>query len=118
MKITLSTLTSALLGLSLLERKQVLVKVFRELPDRERKKLWEAVTFTVYDKARWSKIDGWMEKMFLRDYTLTPYKVAMMALRYFRMDRRMKPLMITLARRVKKRVHYRLKGNKTSSELK
>jgi len=42
----------------------------------------------------------------------------MMALRYFRLDRRMKPLMITLARRIKKRVRYKLKGNKTSSELK
>jgi len=118
MKITLSTLTSALLGLSLSERKRIIVRLFIGLPDRERKKLWEAVTFTVYDKTRWLKIDGWMEKMFLNDYALTPYKVAMMTLRYFRMDRRMKPLMITLARRVKKRVHYRLKGNKTSSELK
>lgn len=118
MKITLSTLTSALLGLSFLERKQVLVKVFRGLPERERKKLWEAVTFTVYDKARWAKIDSWMEKMFFRDYALTPYKVAMMALNYFRMDRRMKPLMITLARRVKMRVYYRLESNKTISESK
>lgn len=116
MKITLSTLTSALLGLSLSERKQVLVKVFRELPDRERKKLWEAVTLTVYDKTRWVKIDSWMEKMFLREYTLTPYKVAMMALRYFRLDRRMKPLMIALARRVKMRVYYRLRSNKTISK--
>lgn len=109
MKITLSTLTSALLALSPSERKQMFVKVFRELPDRERKKLWEAVTLTVYDRARWLKIDGWMEKMFLKEYTLTPYKVAMMALRYFRLNRRMKPLMITLARRIKMRVYYRLK---------
>ena len=118
MKITLSTLTSALLALSPSERRQMFVKVFRELPDREKKKLWEAVTFTMYDRARWLKIDGWMEKMFFKDYTLTPYRVAMMALRYFRLDRRMKPLMITLARRIKKRVRYKLKGNKTSSELK
>lgn len=111
MKITISTLTSALLALSSFERKRVVTDVLNALSKADQKDFWEAVTFTVYSRTRWLKIDSWMERTFTRNYALTPYKVSMMALKYFKLDAKMKPLMITLARRVKKRVGYRLRGN-------
>ena len=56
---------------------------------------------------KWLKVEKWMEARFAKNYSLTPRKVASVALHYMKMDSRMAPLMITVAQKVKNRVRIR-----------
>jgi hypothetical protein len=104
-------LSDILTSLSERERHTLFKKVFSVLPIKERKKLSNLLTGLSLSNVRWSRINSWMEKTFESNFSLTPYKVAMMGLNYFRMNRKMKPFMIALARKVKARMKYRLNGS-------
>lgn len=124
-KFKTSSLTDLILSFSSKERIQILTvlfkeisagerfiifkKVFPHLALNERKKINLLILKTLYSKTRWAHIEKWMESTLTNHYDYTPYKVAMMAMNYYRVNRKMKPLMISLARKIKKRVYYRLK---------
>lgn len=91
------------------ERLSIFKKLLQSLSRSEIKKLHHLVSTNLYSKSRWKRIETWMESIFSTHYDYTPYKVAMMCLNYFRINRKMKPFVIAQARKVKKRVYYRLK---------
>ncbi|WP_353684423.1 hypothetical protein V4D30_01135 [Thermodesulfovibrio sp. 3907-1M] len=109
-------LLDILINLSEQERRALFKKVFSALPIRERKKLSTLLTGLTISNARWSRINNWMEKTLTNNFSLTPYRVAMIGMNYFRMNRKMKPFMIALARKVKARVRYRLNGSNTKAD--
>jgi len=63
-----------------------------------------------------SKIEGWMEKVFGNDMTLTPGKVAYMAKNNFRMPETMLPFLKRLARKIKERIRLRRRKNTANSD--
>ncbi len=113
METTITQLINILLSLNRADRKKVIAGLFKELSDEERKQLYNVVTLYLIKHSRWIKIDNWMEKTFSRHFEWTPYKVAMMALNYFKLSPKMKPFMIKHAQRVKKRVNYHIKKSNT-----
>jgi hypothetical protein len=62
------------------------------------------------------KIEGWMEKVFEHDMTLTPNKVAHMAKNNFRMPETMLSFLKKLARKVKERIRLRRRKNAAKSD--
>jgi hypothetical protein len=62
------------------------------------------------------KIEGWMEKVFENDMTLTPNKVAHMAKNYFHMPETMLSFLKRLARKVKERIRLRRRKNMANSD--
>jgi hypothetical protein len=63
-----------------------------------------------------SKIEGWMEKVFEKDMTLTPGKVAYMAKNNFHMPETMLPFLKRLARKIKERIRLRRRKNAANSD--
>jgi hypothetical protein len=63
-----------------------------------------------------SEIEGWMEKVFENDMTLTPGKVAHMAKNNFRMPEAMLPFLKRLARKIKERIRLRRRKNTANSD--
>ncbi len=63
-----------------------------------------------------SKIEGWMEKVFENDMTLTPNKVAHMAKNYFHMPETMLSFLKRLARKMKERIRLRRRKNSANSD--
>lgn len=98
------------------ERLSLYKKIVPRLSISERKKHCEILSSSLISKAHWVRINKWMESMFMNHYNYTPYKVAMVAMNYFRVNRKMKPFMIAHARRVKKRVYYKLKSRKNGCD--
>jgi hypothetical protein len=63
-----------------------------------------------------SEIEGWMEKVFENDMTLTPSKVAHMAKNNFHMPETMLPFLKRLARKIKERIRLRRRKNGAHSD--
>ena len=74
-------------------------------------KEWAERTLPIHIKAcyggQWDHIDTWMERTLIKHPKRTPKAIAEMALFYHRIDRRMMPLMIKMAQRVKMRLAVR-----------
>ncbi|WP_297211620.1 MULTISPECIES: hypothetical protein [Thermodesulfovibrio] len=109
MKLTIQQFIEFILSLSKSDRLKIISGVFRELSETEKKEAYEVITKQYLKNERLSRIDAWMESIFTKHYDYTPYKVAMMGLNYFRINRKMKPFMIAYARKVKARVRMRRK---------
>ncbi len=62
-----------------------------------------------------AEIEGWMEKVFENDMTLTPGRVAHMAKNNFRMPGTMLPFLKRLARKVKERIRLRRRKKTANS---
>lgn len=105
-------LKGILMQLTESERVSIYEKIVHSFSKGERKKHFQIISSSLIGKTRWRHIDRWMETVFMNNYDYTPYKVAMMAMNYYRVNRKMKPFMIAHARRVKKRVYYKLKSRK------
>lgn len=102
-------LKGVLIQLTESERVSIYEKIVHSFSKSEKKKHFQIISSSLISRTRWRHIDKWMESVFMNHYEYTPYKVAMMSLNYYRINRKMKPLMIAHARKVKKRVYYRLK---------
>ncbi len=102
-------LKGVLTQLSESERVSIYKKIVHSFSNSERRKHFQIISSSLISRTRWRHVDKWMESVFMNHYEYTPYKVAMMAMNYYRINRKMKPLMIAHARKVKKRVYYRLK---------
>ncbi|MEM1974162.1 MAG: hypothetical protein QXN68_05185 [Thermoplasmata archaeon] len=102
-------LKGVLIQLTESERVSIYEKIVHSFSNSEKKKHFQIISSSLISRTRWKHINRWMESVFMNHYEYTPYKVAMMAMNYYRINRKMKPLMIAHARRVKKRVYYRLK---------
>ena len=63
----------------------------------------------VFLEKDWEKADRWMEQRFEKNINQTPRKVASMYLNYSKMDSRMMPVLLKVARKVKVRVYMRKK---------
>lgn len=105
-------LKGILMQLTESERVSIYEKIVHSFSKGERKKHFQIISSSLISKTRWRHIDRWMETVFMNNCDYTPYKVAMMAMNYYRVNRKMKPFMIAHARRVKKRVYYKLKSRK------
>ncbi len=62
------------------------------------------------------RIEGWMEKVFEHDTTLTPSKVAHMAKNYFHVPEAMLSFLKRLARKIKERIRLRRRKNTANSD--
>ena len=102
-------LKGVLTQLSESERVSIYKKIVHSFSNSERRKHFQIISSSLISRTRWRHVDKWMESVFMNHYEYAPYKVAMMAMNYYRINRKMKPLMIAHARKVKKRVYYRLK---------
>jgi len=65
------------------------------------------VCFNVYPEMRWTKVDKWMDAQFTSNMDQVPWKIASMALNYFKINSCMAPFLIIMAQKVKKRVRAR-----------
>jgi len=65
--------------------------------------LFEWVSYSVYPKSKWLKINNRMEKVFTQDMKKTPMGVATMCRHYFRINPKMMPFLIKTAQRIKMR---------------
>ncbi len=91
------------------EQMAFLDTVFTNLDDLQKIKWLEKVSTLVYPKTRWIEIEQWMEKRFIKKISRTPVQVGYMCMNYLRINRKMKPLIIKLAQKVKARVIIREK---------
>jgi CRISPR/Cas system-associated endonuclease Cas3-HD len=62
-----------------------------------------------------SKMEGWMERVFEKDMTLKPSKVAHMAKNNFHLPQRMLPFLMAVARIIKERIRLRRRKQTTNS---
>jgi len=98
--------------LSLNKQKKILREIFKHISSNRKKDLFETVAYLTYPSYKWESAIQWMETRFNKKMKRTPYQVAMMYMNYAKIDRKMKPVMIKLARRAKDRVRKRkLKSN-------
>lgn len=85
--------------------------------DEKRRLQWFSwVSYLVYPRSRWQKIDEWMERRFKTNLDWTPRKMASVCRNYLRIDSRMFPLLIKIAQRVKSRVYMQVR-RRHESEL-
>lgn len=110
----LSKLASELSLLSFSEKKKFLKEFFDSIPLKQRESLVEYVWSRVYpDKYR--KLNIRIERILKKSPNTTPKVAAQMALYYLRINQKMMPLAIKLARRAKDRLRKRNKKNKLKS---
>jgi len=89
-------------------QKSFIRELFSNISSNRKKMLFETAAYLTCPSSRWVEIGKWMEKRFIKDMRRTPYQVAMMCLNYTKMDTKMKPLFIKLARQAKDRVRKRI----------
>jgi hypothetical protein len=82
--------------------------LFRNVEDEDKNRLFDRIANFVYPEFQWIKIENWMEKRFRKDMTRTPRQVAGMFLMYSKMNTKMAPKMIVLARKVKGRLRKKI----------
>ncbi|NWF97440.1 MAG: hypothetical protein HXY52_00680 [Nitrospirae bacterium] len=99
-------------------QKSFIKELFSNISDSRKKMLFETAAYLTCPSSRWVEIGKWMEKHFIKDMKRTPYQVAMMCLNYTKMDTKMKPLFIKLARQAKDRVRKRIFNNDNKKEKK
>ncbi len=82
--------------------------LFDGFDERRRLQWFRWISHLVYPESRWQRVERWMEGQFRRDMGRTPVRVARVCMNYFRVDRRMYPYLVRMARRVKNRVYMRV----------
>ena len=83
--------------------------LFDHIDDIQKERIFKTVGRLIYPSSRWLAIESWMEKRFISDMSRTPRQVASMGMYYMKINRRMTPLMIKLAQKVKNRLSKRIK---------
>jgi hypothetical protein len=82
--------------------------LFRNIDDKDKIRLFDRIANFVYPEFQWITIESWMKNRFLKDMTRTPRQVAGMFLMYSKMNTKMAPKMILLARKVKNRIRKKI----------
>jgi len=83
--------------------------LFDSMDDDERKWWFNLFAREAYPEKRWHKVRRWMEQRYEKNYDWTPRRMAATYLNYSRMDSRMMPLLIKIARQVKNMIRMRRK---------
>ncbi len=96
------------------EREEVRSFLMRKGEERGLSLLLNAVVerlFLTASPSPWPipSLEGYMERLFSRNMRRTPSSVAFQTMYYLKIDPRMKPLLIKVARRVKDRLRKRIK---------
>ena len=98
-------------GLSERELEDILKEFFKGLPASKRKNVLINLSMLVFPNIRYETIKNWMEKKYRSEpdfVNLKPFIVARMCRNYMKIDSRMLPLLIKLARNSKRRVKRRI----------
>jgi hypothetical protein len=81
---------------------------FRNVEEKDGIRLFDRIANFIYPEFQWIKIENWMEKRFRKDMSRTPRQVASMFLMHSKINTKMAPKMIVLARKVKDRLRKRI----------
>lgn len=85
------------------DRRKFFSALFKLMAEPELNRTHDMLSRVVY-KDRWKVFENWMDKALTKDMKKTPRVVAEMALNYHKVDKRMIPLFIKLAQKVKNRL--------------
>lgn len=91
------------------EQLEFITKLFIYVDESRTDRLLFKAQVTANPKIRWKKIEKWLEDRLKKNFSQTPREIASQALFYMKMNTRMTPLMISLARKVKKKIYMRIK---------
>lgn len=92
--------------------KKIFKDVLETLPEKDRKKIFLDLIGTTISQAKYARIKTWMANKLKKDMSIKPLVLAKMYIYYSRMDSRMLPLMIRIARNVR-RIVRREMGRKS-----
>lgn len=88
------------------DRRKFFSSLFALMAEPELARTHDMLSRAVY-KDRWKVFEKWMDAALTKDMKKTPRVIAEMALNYHKIDKRMLPLFIKLAQKVKARVGMR-----------
>lgn len=111
----LSKLAKELSILSLHEKKKFFKEFFDSIPPAQREALTEYIWSKVYPD-RYRKLTVRIERILKKSPSMTPKVAAQIALYYLKINPKMMPLAIKLARRAKDRIRKRNKKSNTSTK--
>lgn len=89
------------------EQRLLIMALFSRFKPWQKEEWAKRVCFHAYPETRWIKVDKWMAAQFMKDMEHPPVKVASMALNYFKVNSCMKPFLIKMAQKVKRRIYQR-----------
>lgn len=89
------------------DQHRFLDELFSHLPPQRRMELAERTMHLTMPRSRWMEIEDWMERRIAKKYDMTPNQLAGVCMNYMKIDHKMRPLMVKLARKVKDRVRKR-----------